>query len=402
MTEIPKIVQQRLATSAQPGAHPEADLLTSFVEQTLSDRERNRVLAHLAQCGGCREVVILAAPQIETARQESPVRSRWLGWPALRWGALAACAVVVVGAVSLRQRSEHPAGIAMRDESPQVAIKPAEPVRESNEPVASNLEPNPEKDRVTMDSKARADLAKPQEKVYVATKIPVSMAKTAGAAAAAAPVAADKLALSAGALGGAAPAENKPDANRVVVPAAPTALPMAREQVEVNAAAPPVQTEMAQATPGKAKEATQQADFSLSGQNTRAKREAMTAQAASVTQVPFRKLTPRWTLSADGTLQRSLDGGKNWKTIPVAAGASFTAVAAMDSDIWVGGSHGALYHSIDAGEHWTQVIPANNGQSLTSNIIGIEFTDVFHGKITVASQEVWTTSDGGQNWQISR
>ena len=36
----------------------------------------------------------------------------------------------------------------------------------------------------------------------------------------------------------------------------------------------------------------------------------------------------------------------------------FRALAANDSDIWVGGAAGALYHSSDAGQHWIRVYPA--------------------------------------------
>jgi photosystem II stability/assembly factor-like uncharacterized protein len=31
--------------------------------------------------------------------------------------------------------------------------------------------------------------------------------------------------------------------------------------------------------------------------------------------------------------------------------------------------------------------------------VAIEFIDVQHGKLTTASREIWTTSDGGQSWQ---
>ena len=182
----------------------------------------------------------------------------------------------------------------------------------------------------------------------------------------------------------------------------PTALPVAppapaNEQVEVTAEAGPVQTGASETMLGKAKEAQGNMDLFVE-KNRAAKSEAAPVGAGAF---PARKLTPRWTLSTDGTLERSLDAGKTWKTIPVAADATLTAVAAMDSDIWVGGSHGALYHSTDAGDHWTQVTPTAGGQSLTANIIGIEFSDVLHGKITTANQEIWTTTDAGQTWQTS-
>jgi len=68
-------------------------------------------------------------------------------------------------------------------------------------------------------------------------------------------------------------------------------------------------------------------------------------------------------------------------------------------DIWVGGSAGALFHSSDAGEHWTQVRPIANGEALEDDIVGVEFTDTLHGKLTSSAEETWITADAGQTWQ---
>jgi photosystem II stability/assembly factor-like uncharacterized protein len=108
---------------------------------------------------------------------------------------------------------------------------------------------------------------------------------------------------------------------------------------------------------------------------------------------------PRWTLSADGALQRSFDSGKTWQTIPVASNIVFRALAANDSDIWVGGAAGALYHSPNAGQHWVQVYPAFNGQHLTGDIVTVEFNDAKLGKLTTSDHETWTTSDAGVTWE---
>jgi hypothetical protein len=40
--------------------HPDAESLNAFAEQALGERERGRIVAHLAECGRCREVVYLA------------------------------------------------------------------------------------------------------------------------------------------------------------------------------------------------------------------------------------------------------------------------------------------------------------------------------------------------------
>ncbi len=383
MLEIPKIVRQRLAANVEAGAHPDANLLTAFAEQTLTRRERDSVLQHLSQCSECREVSILAAPEVEIEADVVPVRSAWLGWPALRWGALVACGVLVVAAVSLRQRSGHMA--MFRGSVPEVAMKAEVPGASQKAEAATEVD----KDRATMDYKSRADVVKPDERVFnippkaKATVAPLPATRTKSEPALAASLASQK----------AAPRDLDVFA-KSAVPAAPPAR-AAEQMVATESSA--IATDSVQANLGKAKQAVQ---GNLPAENKVARLEAPAAVGG--VQALFKKITPRWTLSADGTLQRSLDGGKTWKTIPVAAGATLTAVAAMDSDIWVGGSHGALYHSTDAGDHWTQVVPASAGQSLTSNVIGIEFTDALHGKVTTADQEVWITGDGGQSWQVSR
>ncbi len=49
--------------------HPDADLLTGFAEKSLLAREREAVMAHLAGCAECREVLHLSAVELEQARE---------------------------------------------------------------------------------------------------------------------------------------------------------------------------------------------------------------------------------------------------------------------------------------------------------------------------------------------
>ena len=132
MTEVPKIVHDRLrATAAQTGPgqnaselqHPGADLLTAFAEQSLSLSERESLLEHLAGCGDCREVVMLALPEAdaivsapaETERTTAVairanrgwLRSGAFSWVNLRWATLAAAVVVVAAVLALRPGSHN-------------------------------------------------------------------------------------------------------------------------------------------------------------------------------------------------------------------------------------------------------------------------------------------------------
>jgi hypothetical protein len=121
---------------------------------------------------------------------------------------------------------------------------------------------------------------------------------------------------------------------------------------------------------------------------------AMIARAATIPA----NVIPRWTLTSDGMLQRSIDSGRTWETILVASPGTFRALTANSFDIWVGGAKGALYHSIDAGQHWMKVQPVADGLSLNTDIIGIEFPDLTHGTLTTADKHTWITADAGQTW----
>jgi len=48
--------------------HPDADQLSAFLEQALPAHERDDVLAHLAICPDCREIVALTLPAVEAAK----------------------------------------------------------------------------------------------------------------------------------------------------------------------------------------------------------------------------------------------------------------------------------------------------------------------------------------------
>jgi len=81
--------------------HPDAESLNAFAEQALAVQERGKILAHLAECSRCRQVVYLAqetAAEMEPAatapapgpagRRKFWLRNWWLVWAPV--GALAA------------------------------------------------------------------------------------------------------------------------------------------------------------------------------------------------------------------------------------------------------------------------------------------------------------------------
>src|ERR1700677_4204448 len=285
MAEIPKIVRQRLRTMATPKDHPDANLLSAFVEKSLGKGARDLVIEHLSACASCREVVSLSAVLPETSSAVSvPASSGWLSWPALRWAAAGACVVVVGAAVTLRQRES------------QVSMVNGRPVAGSKLAVQNGVTEN----------------------------------------------------------------------NGVTSQTSSANLPSPVEMADARPA-------LAGVVPGKAKDAIaeQPDDPSEKSVNALSPGTMALAQGANNAANPA-NLSPRWTLSSDGTLQRSLDSGRTWRKIPVPAQATLRALAANGLDIWVGGSGGALFHSSDAGRRWTRVRPVVNGHALPAELMGVQ------------------------------
>ena len=434
MEQLPKIVQRRLRATAKPGVHPDPDLLAAFVEKSLTDRERSLVLQHLADCADCRDVMSLAMPEIATPPSPVLQKSNWLSWPVLRWGALAACVVIVSTAVTLHYQTRQametyiaktsPAAPATTAESnvPQqpgeklaAKIPPPAPFESDRDlGVASKLAKQQGKSLDPEMNAGRTELFGLREKNQDKKARELNNNRLADASA---DKSGEKRAASAGMMAAAAPAP----APAKALPAAPAAEarndnmnhpPAMTETVTVEADTTSV-IEAVQTPERKAKDEAAQnearkeshaertgAAGAIAGRNM----DSLSTAAGPSAPGNYAKRSraangaTRWTLSADGVLQRSFDSGKTWQTIPVANNVVFRALAANDSDIWVGGAAGVLYHSSDAGQHWLRVYPAD-GQSLTADIATIEFSDPQHGKLTTTTHQSWTTINAGVTWQ---
>ncbi len=435
MNELPKIVRARLNTELA-GDHPDADQLAAFAEQALPERERAPLLRHLSRCADCRDVLALAMPPAGSAPASldtaNPVP--WFRWPMLRWGAIAACVVVVGSAVLMKRdlmmtRNEQTAVIQSDARGDQAGYAPSSASRAAA-PVPKA------RDQASMGSAVetpREDLAAPAQAKTLKRASPFKQP----VAAPPPDVSEKKMALAAG--GGRAHGTtfgamaSTTDQARQAPAAAPpndqtnkldvqsrnvsdlTIVPKMSETVEVQAGAPALETDAAapvdtperHETLGKAKSPSGTAMYDrvtevptpetvTAGQTVRSEEGATRAnrERASLMRAPV----SRWTISSDGQLQHSIDSGKTWQPVAVADHATFRALSANGPDLWVGGASGMLYHSIDAGARWTQVKPATAESSLTADIAAIEFTDARQGKITAANGEVWLTEDAGQTW----
>lgn len=378
MANLPKIAMQRLRQESAAGVHLDPNLISAFAENSLPGDARAQILEHIAQCADCCEVVFLSSPdQVATLPALAAVPSNWLTWPVLRWGAAVAAVVVVVAAVTLHRQpgrnSTSPGTIQMTD-APIAKEKAAASVPEEKGDVATlaKLAPIPPaaKNEVVPDAGAELpERLKKQSSNMVASPM---------------------LAQKSGIAGGTFDDKRRDELDKTKPVEVAGEAPAATESVTAN---------VGQVVPGRAKDAAAEPGLGVGGGLRAGNAPSATAAFRSAPAMLLPMGAPRWTLTSDGTLQRSVDFGRSWQTVQVASQASFRALAASGRDIWVGGSKGALYHSTDAGQNWTQVQPVSSGQALSDDIIGVEFPDTLHGKVNTASKETWTTEDGGQTWR---
>ena len=448
MHRLPKIVLERLKRkpianqrNRQSGIenrqfpHPDANLLSAFVEKTLTESERTEVLTHLAQCGECRELVALTLPaKVEVAQLEPlPARRGWSAWPTLRWGVLAAALGAVALVVVLHpypsrrpetlSKGTRPtlmasASQAARQSPPELPAQPspkaavAKAGAESREspretaklekgagPPGRQIAAHPvgaeTKQRVTLMAAARAPAAAEIENTPTVSRtheISKSLRPTSvGAMPSAPPPAQPALKLSV------APEGTSKAAVGAELQAGATAVPAATESVAVStglkagllggvSAPSSAPSAPLAAVPMRAKSHPAVA----TGMAFRAEAESAVAQPA-----------PLWTIAPSGKVQRSNDGEKTWEEVHVDDRVTFRVIHAMGREVWAGGSGGALYHSSDGGAIWTRVNLSSGGSPTAETIVLIisALHDPQHVTVMTASGEQWTTEDGGQHWK---
>jgi photosystem II stability/assembly factor-like uncharacterized protein len=100
---------------------------------------------------------------------------------------------------------------------------------------------------------------------------------------------------------------------------------------------------------------------------------------------------------------------KTWKQATVPTRSTFTAIAAIDADVWAVGHEGIIAHSGDRGEHWTlqrkdalkigaAADDATRDPQQGAPLLGVLFTDAQHGMVVGAYSLALRTDDGGEHW----
>ena len=375
--EFPKPAREALARQTAGDPHPSADLLNAYAEQSLTPGERTHVVAHLAVCEECREVVFLAGGCVDEAPVFAPAVEPVLGWRRWRWAVPAVALVAIVSAVLVQHiRTTRPAT------SPTVltaANQPPQAQPESSN-ASTKLEASP--------AAPPATFAKPSAKARsspAATRAPASGQRPSTEVASAGQLA---LRLS----GGSQPAASVAAPPQAVAPAT------ASQNVEIASAekatgtSPPTVLRMA---PSAATAAPLQSDLrpmSPAAPGKVSPPSAMLQANRSQIQLPA-----RWRITPDGHLERSIANGA-WGRVLADHPVAFHVVSVVGNEVWAGGSKGALFHSRDGGTSWQPVLITSASKAEDGNIVAIVFETPEQGSVTTDTGVKWSTSDGGQNW----
>jgi hypothetical protein len=456
MTEVPKIVYDRLRAALPEQAHPDADLLTGFAEQALSAAEREGVLQHLALCEDCRDVVALALPAaditppqtadengvrttVSQAGSRAP-RKLSLAWPTLRWAALAAGAVVAAAVLLVHPGKLNQATPPSANQQVATASPPASSPKIPSSSVPSSSVPSSL--IATSPTDQSAFLAKTGE-AQPKSELQLSKKLKAGQVVMPSPQAGFGRLL----------ADNKKDSGQADKLSAPAdrarafdydagSSQAATEAVEVSGATAAVATEPSaenalmvrnekprNGAPAieKAKPALQEMEGSeeqkaqaaaVPGPAKSLARNVMSTAKLASPASPTQAHNVTWAITG-GVLQRSVDSGQSWQDA-LHADHPLLCYASRDEDVWAGGQAGTLFHSANSGATWAQVQPSVKARQLSSDITHIEVRnevrnnevrneelrrDLRYGVrgpgeilLSTSNHEIWSSADGGKTW----
>jgi hypothetical protein len=347
--------------------HPDANLLAAFTENRLGGREREDLLAHLAGCEDCRQIVALSSEPATLAKPR-------LISPAWRWAAaVAAAALVLTGTWGLRlillstQNVGPPITVTRRMEP-----LPAPPAIEPQmAPTTSS--------RTQRRPAMRSSMAKAAAQIRARAKLPAPPTASPNEIA----------------------ARSKSEQDKVApVPAAAPYKIAALDLPAAKKIAPP--------QPGALRQrvaAPMSTSFGMS-----------TAKGF----VPHSPLL--WRVNSL-MVEQSLDGGVTWRPVSISDGAQFHAVAFDGTDVWAGGTNGVLFLSRDAGSTWKKIAvaepsatepsatkpsatkpsatrpsPTKPGATLTGTIVAIRLPAPSEIILETDAGDQWISRDGGISW----
>lgn len=389
--ELPKPMLDALSREATPAAHPSPDVLTTFVERSLSGGEKQQIIDHLARCAECRDVVFLASnaadepvpeatdedqrlaavrrlrfseafaarPSAVEAMASEPLaeKPRRTRFPRLIWAVPVAAGVVVIAGILIQQRFVEGRTATQLASNASSKVYPPAPQPETP-PISSQSSSVAVAAPLSVGKPAKAVRPKsvPSQR-HDAIESPPQQPS----------VATERSALPTPAYANAfSDTGVSPMGGPVILPAPPTA--------RAGALGSPVAGNVA--THNRAN-----------------------SQLFSAPQVSNRAVNAphaQWRITEDGHLEHSTPSG--WTRVLADPPTIFRVVSVVGNDVWAGGNAGALFHSTDGGRNWKLVGLVSSAGAETSAIVAIVFDDPQQGTVITESGTRYHTVDGGMTW----
>ena len=363
MQNISKLVSSRLRASEEFGSagapgHPDAESLSAFAEQALSLSEREELLSHLSRCEECREIVSLAMPPAAVPPPDERAEVNWAD-----------------------KFSGH-AG-PERARSPQRSALPA--VKKNR--WLGFAWPNLERPNYAWGALA------------------------AGVAVAASLIFLHPLSPRPG---------NSPAANANLAFSAPATSTLSTASSTAASPAPSLASgiDSAGSSPDQKRRTTQAKSLSAnetllakselpaapqSGARAIRKAKPVPADREALDNTPSEDNRIRAWRIEDGNLQRSIDGGRSWRS-SLSPEHRVLCFASGGTEIWAGAEGGMLLHSSDNGSNWTHTkLPPDLGGDIIridwlGNSIAGGGNDSGSINLFTSKGETWSSTDAGNSW----
>lgn len=437
MLGMSNLLRRRLGNEPEPHLHPDADLLTAYVERSLSPVEQSDMVRHLAACSHCREVVALSLPELQPQTAGVALPGRSFNWiPMFRWAAVAA--TVVVGATLVIERPWKPAVFVPGPATNQAAQGEAKAdAKDVKQVPAANaaVEPAPLPQPVQTASRtvpAAPGAAKPAL-AEVRNERSASKGFADHAFAARQDEARSRLQDA-----GSVPSRSMLSASGAIAAstvAPPPMLPMiAREADLVSAPAPktsgsgqPSETGFVVRHIPITPEGIAQSSFAVTFDNEKKEAGAPVAstdtlRSSRVFRFPTKVLAAgkdklagamasrpsggmalmekapaanlHWSISPEGKLIKSSDLTMWHEAYPQKDNLLFTVVVAEGHDVWAGGNHLTLIHSWNGGVDWKKLKLADTANGDITDI------QINAGGVLVktSNNQTFVSQDGGVTW----
>ena len=373
-------LRRELAALAPVGEHPDADVLTAFAEGSLLERERQSLLAHLASCAECREVLSLcaieehqpahefelvvaaaAAPMAATPPKPKRQTRPWLPWVAVAAG------IVIVSGVALRYEENRltQQRLAAQQEVKANAAPPLVQTPSAVQSPPAVQAPPPVNQPASAADSLKAAPKKTQE-ASALDSVEVAPANEGQ----------PEVQMSASA--GAIHEERQATPPQLQLPASPVAGKTASDQtIVVNSA--------------------QTAELRSARQLSKTSAFANKVTSNALAAAPAAGLArPHWRINDQGQPERAF-GESSWQPVLPEEKSKMRVLSVANGEVWVGGENDRVYRSRDEGTTWLPILlPAKSGSPHT--IIHIRFEAKNTGTIEAADGTTWNSEDGGTTW----